>query len=283
MAARERANPNPTRRPIAARNNRNTHRKARAGRTLLDARTRIPYRVPDEAELPGRLRAVLAVVYLVFNEGYTATSGPTLGREELCADAIRLGRLLTELLPRELEARGLLALMLLIESRRAARTTPDGGLILLPDQDRSPWDRGRIAEGHALVRECLRRSEPGPYQIQAAIQAVHADAAAAVATDWKQIVCLYDQLMHFTPTPIVALNRAVAIAEVSGPAAALALLDGLPLQDAPLFHAVRANLLRRLGRATEAADAYDAAIARATNTIEREFLRRSRQALARLR
>ncbi len=253
-------------------------RIVRAKGKIRDAR--IPYRIPDEPELPGRLRAVLAVVYLVFNEGYIATSGEQLGREDLCAEAIRLGRLLTDLLPGDPEATGLLALMLLIESRRAARSTPDGGLVLLSSQDRRLWDRTLIAEGQRLVRECLRRNEPGPYQIQAAIQAVHSDAPTAATTDWAQIVQLYDHLLSLTSTPVVALNRAVAVAEIEGPMAALTLVDGLPLGDHHLFHAVRADLLRRLGRLAESAAAYDAAIARSTNAIEREFLQRARRALS---
>jgi RNA polymerase sigma-70 factor (ECF subfamily) len=239
----------------------------------------IPYRVPERDELRARLHAVLAVVYLIFNEGYSATSGERLRREDLCADAIRLARLLTDLLPEEPEAKGLLALMLLIESRRAARSSPDGGLILLATQDRSLWDRDLVVEGQSLLRECLRRNEPGPYQIQAAIQAVHCDAPTATATDWAQILQLYDHLSQFTPTPVVALNRAVAVAEVRGPAAALALVDRLPLRDYHLFHAVRAELLRRLGRFAEAAQAYDDAIARSTNTVESDFLKRARRSL----
>jgi len=239
----------------------------------------IPYRVPDEADLPDRLRAVLAVVYLIFNEGYTASSGDRLVREDLCAEAIRLGRLLAELMPDEPEVMGLLALMLLIESRRATRTTPDGDLVLLADQDRARWDRGLIAESQAIVRQCLRRNQPGPYQVQAAINAVHSDAPIAAATDWRQIVQLYDQLLSLAPSPVVALHRAVAVAEVAGPAAALTLVDGLDLDGYHLFHAIRADLLRRLGRDAEAAVAYEAAIARTDNTTERDFLQRKRQEL----
>ena len=252
-------------------------RLVRAKGKIRDAR--IPYRVPDEADLPERLQAVLAVVYLIFNEGYTASSGDRLIREDLCAEAIRLGRLLAELMPDEPEVMGLLALMLLIESRRAARTTPDGDLVLLANQDRSRWDRSLIAEGQAIVRRCLRRNQPGPYQIQAAINAVHSDAQAAAATDWPQILQLYDQLLPLAPNPIVALNRAVAVAEVDGPDAALTLVDRLDLSGYYLFHAIRADLLRRLGRTTEAALAYEAAIARAENAAERDFLQRSLQAM----
>ena len=240
----------------------------------------IPYRVPGEAELPDRLRAVLAVIYLVFNEGYAASAGDELVRRELCAEAIRLGRVLAELMPDEPEVMGLLALMLLVDSRRAARTTPDGRLVLLADQDRGRWDRDRIAEGQAIVRRCLRRNQPGPYQLQAAINAVHSDAPAAAATDWEQILALYDQLLALAPSPVVALNRAVAVAEVEGPEAALALVDELDLDGYHLFHAIRADLLRRLGRGPEAALAYDAAIAVAGNAAERAFLEERRRGLA---
>jgi RNA polymerase sigma-70 factor, ECF subfamily len=252
-------------------------RLVRAKGKIRDAR--IPYRIPSEADLPDRLRAVLAVVYLIFNEGYTASSGDQLVRENLCAEAIRLGRLLAELMPDEPEVMGLLALMLLAESRRATRTSPDGDLVLLADQDRSRWDRSLIADGQALVRQCLRRNQPGPYQIQAAINAVHSDAPTAATTNWGQILQLYNQLMSLRPTPIVALNRAVAVAEVEGPAAALALVDSLDLGGYHLFHAIRADLLRRLNREAEAAHAYEAAIARTENATERAFLQRRLHAL----
>jgi RNA polymerase sigma-70 factor, ECF subfamily len=252
-------------------------RLVRAKGKIRDAR--IPYRVPSEADLPARLESVLAVVYLIFNEGYAASSGERLVREELAGEAIRLGRLLAELMPDEPEVLGLLALMLLEQSRGAARTTPGGDLIPLPHQDRSRWQPELIEEGQALVKRCLRREEPGPYQIQAAINAVHSDAATATDTDWNQILALYDQLLSFTPTSIVALNRAVAVAEVDGPHAALELVEELALERYYLYHAIRADLLRRLGDAEGAAAAYRAAIERTENRSEVEFLERRRRAV----
>jgi RNA polymerase sigma-70 factor (ECF subfamily) len=252
-------------------------RIVRAKNKIRDAR--IPYRVPYEADLPERLRAVLAVVYLIFNEGYTASSGDQLVREDLCAEAVRLGRLLVELMPDEPEALGLLALMLLISSRRPARTASDGSVVVLGEQDRALWDRDLIIEGQALVRRCLRRSQPGPYQVQAAINAVHSDARVAQDTDWGQIRTLYDHLLALTPTPVVALNRAVAVAEVDGAAVALSLVDELDLSRYQVFHAVRADLLRRLGRSVEARAAYDQAIDLTENTAERDLLARRRDNL----
>jgi RNA polymerase sigma-70 factor, ECF subfamily len=251
-------------------------RLVRAKGKIRDAR--IPYRVPESRELPLRVRAVTAVIYLVFNEGYAASAGEQLIRDDLCAEAIRLGRLLHELLPDEPEATGLLALMLLIESRRAARTSADGTMVLLAEQDRASWDGALIAEGQALVRRCLTINQPGPYQLQAAVNAVHADAARAEDTDWRQILALYDLHLAIAPSPIVALHRAVAVGEVHGPSAALEIVHGLALESHHLYHAIRADLLRRLGRAADAAAAYDAAIARSENAIERAFLEQRRRA-----
>jgi RNA polymerase sigma-70 factor (ECF subfamily) len=245
----------------------------------------IPYRVPREAELPDRLRPVLAVVYLIFTEGHSASSGDRLIRDDLCAEAIRLGRLLAELMPDEPEVLGLLALMLLVDARRPARLTAAGDAVLLADQDRRRWHAGQITEGQAIVRECLRRNQPGPYQVQAAISAVHSAASTAAATDWRQIVQLYDHLLALTPSSIVALNRAVAVAEVDGPAAALALVDGLAqdgtrLDGYRVFHAIRADLLRRLDRRTEAAQEYQAAIAATEAAADLAFLRARLHSLA---
>jgi RNA polymerase sigma-70 factor, ECF subfamily len=241
-------------------------RLARAKRKIKAAR--IPYRVPEEHELPDRLRPVLAVVYLVYNAGLTSPVEPAL-----CLEAIRLARILATLMPDEPEVDGLLALLLLTESRRASRTRPDGSLVLLGEQDRGQWDRALIGEGHAIVRRCLGRNQPGAYQLQAAISAVHTDAATIEETDWPQIVALYDQLLALAPTPVVALNRAIAIGEVQGPAAALALVDDLDLDNYHPFHATRADLLRRLGRDGEAAAAYQRAAAMAPTDAERDFLR----------
>jgi len=257
-------------------------RIVRAKRKIRNAR--IPYRVPAEAELPGRLTPVLAVVYLIFNEGYAATVGSLL-RLDLCGEAIRLARLLAELMPGEPEARGLLALFLLLHSRSAARVRADGSLIRLADQDRRLWDRDLIAEGQAIVRESVRRGRPGPYQIQAAINAVHSVAPSFDSTDWHAILTLYDQLYALTPTPVIALNRAVALAEVRGPAAGLAAVDDLrraELDTYYLFHAARADLLRRLGRDAEAAAAYDTARSLTANAVEQAFLDTQRATLSRL-
>ncbi|WP_314146689.1 sigma-70 family RNA polymerase sigma factor [uncultured Leifsonia sp.] len=254
-------------------------RISRAKAKIRDAR--IPYRIPAADRLPERLNSVLAVVYLIFSEGYTASGGDRLVRDELCDEALRLARLLAELLPDEEEVHGLLALLLLVDARRPARLAPDGAMVALPDQDRSLWDAARIAEGHAIVRRCLARGRPGAYQLQAAIQAVHDDAPTAAETDWPQILALYDQLLRVQPTPVVALNRAVAVAEVDGPAAGLAAVDPVrdALADFYVLHGVRAGLLRRLGRTADAAAAYDEALRLCGNATERMFLERERAAL----
>lgn len=246
-------------------------RLVRAKRKIKAAR--IPYRVPGDHELPARLHAVLTVVYLIYNAGLTEPAVPAEpGGPRLCAEAIRLARVLASLMPDEPEVAGLLALLLLIEARRATRIGPDGALVLLADQDRARWDRDMIDEGQAIVRRCLRRDRPGPFQLQAAINAVHVAAGTFEETDWAQIVALYDQLVAVAPTPVVALNRAIAIGEVRGPAAALALVDELDLEHYYAFHAARADLLRRLGRDGEAAAAYQRAAAQAPTEAERDFL-----------
>jgi RNA polymerase sigma factor (sigma-70 family) len=251
-----------------------SQRIVRAKKKIRDAG--IPYRVPGEAELPDRLPPVLSVLYLIFNEGYTATAGPLL-RTDVSAEAVRLARALADLMPDEPEVLGLLALLLLVEARRPARVGPSGELVTLAEQDRTLWNRELIAEGHELVRRCLRRDQPGPYQWQAAINAVHTDGPA---TDWAQVLALYDQLLAHTPTPIVALNRAVAVAEVHGPAPALAAIEGLDLPGYHLLPATRADLLTRLGRTPEAVAAYDEAISLATNDTERSFLETRRKHLS---
>lgn len=239
--------------------------------------TKLPYRIPQDHELPDRLRGVLAVIYLVFNEGYLASSGEDLVRAELCGEALRLARLLAALMPDEPEVQGLLALLVLTEARREARTAPDGTPVMLGDQDRDRWDRTLIAEGQALVRACLRRDRPGPYQLQAAISAVHSAAASMAETDWRQILALYDQLMALSPSPVVALNRSVALAEVHGPQAALDAVDRLDLDAYRPYHTTRADLLRRLGRPAEARAAYDTALALTDNAAEQRLLDRRRR------
>jgi RNA polymerase sigma-70 factor (ECF subfamily) len=256
-------------------------RIVRAKRKLRD--NHAAYRIPRAAELPARLRAVLAAIYLIYTEGHTATSGETLTRVDLSSEAIRVGRVLAELMPDEPEAIGLLALMLLTEARRPARTDSEGAMIRLADQDRSRWDRSLIREGHELVRACLRRNQPGAFQIQAAIAAVHADAPIADATDWTQIITLYDQLYALRPNPVVALNRAIAVAELHGPAAglaALAALDTTTLADYQPYHAAHADLLARAGDRDGAVAAYDRAIELSSNPAERHFLRQQRVASA---
>jgi RNA polymerase sigma-70 factor (ECF subfamily) len=253
-------------------------RLSRAKAKIRDAN--IPYRVPDAAELPGRLGAVLAVVYLVFNEGYSTSCGDEVLRTELCDEAIRLGRLLATLMPQESEILGLLALMLLIDARRRARVV-GGDLVLLSEQDRTLWDESKLEEGRALMRICLARNRPGSYQLQAAINAVHSNAPSADRTDWRQILQLYDQLMSMAPNAIVALNRAVAVAEVHGVAHALQLVEALDLPKYHWYHAVRADLLRRIGRTGDAACAYRQALDHCDNKRERDFLMRQCQSLPR--
>jgi RNA polymerase sigma-70 factor (ECF subfamily) len=253
-------------------------RIVRAKRKLHD--NHAAYRIPRAAELPDRLDAVLASIYLIFTEGHTATSGADLTRVALSSEAIRLERVLASLMPDEPEAIGLLALMLLSEARRPARTDHRGSMIRLADQDRTRWNRALIEEGHGLVRACLRRNRPGPFQIQAAIAAVHAEAAATDATDWSQIVALYDQLYAIQPNPVVAQNRAVAVGSLHGPSAGLDALNQVELQDYQPYHAARADLLARAGRTDDAVAAYDQAIQMTTNLAEREFLKRQRQSMA---
>jgi RNA polymerase sigma-70 factor (ECF subfamily) len=249
-------------------------RLVRAKRKIRDAG--IPYRVPPTELLPERLDGVLRVLYLVFNEGYAASSGDALIRRELCAEAIRLARTVVSLLPDEPEARGLLALMLLTDARRDARVGPDGGLVLLDDQDRSRWDASRIAEGQALVQDALAEGRPGAYQVQAAIAALHDEAATPADTDWPQIASLYATLQRMSPSPVVELNLAAAVALADGPAIGLAMMDGIAasgeLEDYPYLHSARADLLRRLERWSEAAAAYRRALTLTTNAPERHFL-----------
>ncbi len=233
---------------------------------------RIPYRVPADHELPGRLAGVLATLYLIYNEGYLSAGATAGARHDLSAEAVRLARMLAALMPDEPEVLGLLGLLLLSEARRPARFA-GGVLVTLPEQDRSLWDRALVAEGHALVRACLRRGRPGPYQLQAAVGAVHTDAERAADTDWSQVLALYDQLRTLTPTPVVALNRAVAVAEVHGPDAGLEAADAIAgLEAYHPFHAVRADLLRRLGRDEESAQAYRRALELTANVGERAYL-----------
>jgi RNA polymerase sigma-70 factor (ECF subfamily) len=241
----------------------------------------IPFRIPDLDDLPARLASVLGVVYLVFNEGYSASGGNELTRTELCDEAIRLGRVLVELLPSQSETLGLLSLMLLIDARRAARTDAAGAFVQLAAQDRDLWNSPQMEEGRELLRVCVQRNEPGPYQIQAAINAVHSEARASADTDWSRILALYDKLYALMPNKVVALNRAVVVGEISGPSAALRLIEELDLTQYHLYHAVRADFLRRLGRDADAAQAYGEAIGLCGNAREREFLERQYLAIAR--
>jgi RNA polymerase sigma-70 factor (ECF subfamily) len=241
---------------------------------------RIAYRVPPEDELSGRLRAVLKVVYLIYNAGADSPSAGISAGVDLRGEAIRLARLLARLMPEQPEVAGLLALLVLTESRRSARFWADGSLVLLRDQDRSRWDRAMIDEGLTLVRACLHRNEPGPYQLQAAINAVHADAGSVEDTDWSQILTLSDHLLTFTPTPVIALNRAIAVGEVDGPAAAMALVDTLDLEGYYPFHSARADLLRRLHRTEEAIHAYQRAASLTPNAPEQDFLREQARLLS---
>jgi RNA polymerase sigma-70 factor (ECF subfamily) len=245
-------------------------RIVRAKKKIRDAG--IPYRVPRDADLPERLGGVLAVLYLIYTTGHSAPTGPELSRADLCEEALRLARLLAELMPDEPEVLGLLALLLLLEARRPTRTDAAGALVLLPDQDRGGWNRALIEEGHALVRACLRRGRPGPYQFHAAINAVHTDAASAADTDWAQILALYDQWLALAPTPVVALNRAVALAELAGPEAALGATDALDLTEYQPYWVTRAELLVRAERPTEALEAYDRALALTDNAVEHAHL-----------